>query len=324
MFTLHLTALASGFIILTYSADRFVSGASGLARLLGISPLVIGLVVVGFGTSAPEMLVSAVAAYNGSSGIAIGNAIGSNITNIGLVLGVSAILVPLTVHSEILRREFPILLSAMLVVCLLMMDMTLDRIDGAVMLTGLVVTVYWIVGLAIRSRKSDPLFTELVREIPGKMSMTRALLFIGIGLGGLLLGARFVVWAAVEIAQGLGISDLVIGLTVVAVGTSLPELFASVTSVLKNEHDIAIGNVMGSNIFNILGVVGISCVIRPATYGPSVLMRDYAVMTGFTIALFAISYGFRGEGVIKRDKGVILVTAFVIYLFAVYFQTDPL
>jgi cation:H+ antiporter len=311
-----------GLVLLVWGADRFVDGAAATARNFGISPLVVGLVIVGFGTSAPEMLVSAVAAWQGNTGISIGNAVGSNITNIALILGVAALVRPLQVHSAILRRELPVLLAAMLVALLLLLDGALDRVDGAVLMSGFAISVYWTISLALRGRNKvsepDALASEFEAELASPMSTGRALFWVFAGLVLLLVSSRLLVWGATELARAMGISDLVIGLTVVAIGTSLPELAASVSAALKNEHDIAIGNVIGSNTFNILAVMGLPGLIHPGVFDPALLHRDFPVMIGLTLALFAMAYGIRGEGRINRLEGVVLLLTFVGYQWLLF------
>lgn len=306
-------AVVAGFVVLVWSADRFVLGASSIARNLGVSPMIVGLTVVGFGTSAPEMFVSAVAALDGSSDIGIGNAIGSNIANIGLILGITALVTPLVVRSETLRREFPILLAITLIVMMLLYDQSLDRVDGVIFLGGLLVVLYWMISLGARSRITDPMPAEFAAEMPRAMRTSVAVGWFVVGLVGLLVSSRILVLGAVNIAEALGVSQLVIGLTIVAVGTSLPELAASVASALKNEHDIAIGNVLGSNMYNLLAVLAMPAIIAPGPLAPEVMSRDYLVMTGMTVALFALAYGFRGAGRLNRFEGAGLLMAFLVY-----------
>ena len=317
----ELLAIAGGFILLTWSADRFVVGASAMAYNLKVSPLIIGLTIVGLGTSAPEMLVSAFASWQGNSGLAVGNALGSNIINTGLILGITAMIIPLNVHSSILKRELPILLLVMVVALLLLMDGTLGRLDGALLLTGMAVMLIWMIRLGRTSQTSeDPMSAEFADEIPTTLSMGRAVFWLVVG-GLVLLGSsRLLVWGAVSIAQEMGVSDLVIGLTIVALGTSMPELAATVMSAIKNEHDIALGNVIGSNIFNLLVVLGLPGLINPATIDTEVLARDYPVMIGLTVALFVMAYGFRGPGRINRIEGTVLVLAFCAYQTLLYFN----
>ncbi len=312
-------AILGGFALLVWGADRFVVGASATARNLGVSPLIIGLTIVGFGTSAPEMLVSAIAAGAGNPNMGVGNALGSNITNIGLVLGITALVTPLSVHSETLRREFPILFVIMLVALLLLMDSNMGRFDGLVLLTGMGVMIYWMVSLGLRERKnSDPMESEYSDEIPAHMPMMMALIWLVVGMAILLGSSRLLVWGAVNVAQWFGISDLVIGLTIVAIGTSLPELAASVMSALKGEHDIAVGNVLGSNMFNLLAVLGMPGLIMPTDTPAELLQRDFPAMIGLTILLFALGYGFRGEGRITRFEGLLLLVGYIVYMGMLY------
>lgn len=312
-------AIITGFALLVWGADRFVHGAAATARNLGVSTLVIGLTIVGFGTSAPELLVSAMAALSHNPGLAVGNAIGSNITNVGLVIGVTAIISPLVVNSGTLRREFPLLFIVMLLSLALLLDHRLSRIDGVILLTGLVVLVVWMVRLGLSGTRPEPMTKEYDREIP-KVSLRIALLWTGFGLVVLLISSRILVYGAVNIAHMFGVSDLVIGLTIVAIGTSLPELAASVMSALKNEPDIALGNVIGSNMFNLLGVLGLPGAISPLTIEPEVLTRDYTFMIGLTIALFIFGYGFKKPGRINRLEGGVLLGIYAAYMVVLYFS----
>ena len=318
--TAFVAALIAGLALLAWSADRFVEGAAGLARALGVSTLIIGLTVVSFGTSAPEMLVSAVAAWQGNSGIALGNAIGSNITNMGLVLGTTALLVPLCVHSSTLNREFPLMLIVMLATMALLWNGVLGRIDGLLLLAGLVGLVAWTVHLARSSPPDDPLVVEYGEEIPKEMPVGKAWLLLTLGLLLLLFSSKLLVWGAVGIAQHFGISDLVIGLTIVAIGTSLPELAASVVAARKGEDDIAVGNIIGSNLFNLLGVLGIAGIIGPAVVEPAVLKRDFPLMLGLSVALYLMARGLRrnGAGTIERWAGLLLVSVYFTYQFVLF------
>ncbi len=315
----ELFAVVAGFALLVWGADRFVSGAAGTARNLGVSPLVIGLTIVGFGTSAPEMLVSAVAAWQGNAGLAIGNAIGSNITNIALILGTTALVAPLTVHSGAVKREFPVLVATTLIAYLLLSDGVLGLGDGLMLMLGLVVLLSWIVYLGLSSRELDPMAAEYEAEIPTDLSLGGSLLWLLVGIVILLLSSRLLVWGAVGIAQQLGVSDLIIGLTIVALGTSLPELAASLAGALKDEHDIAIGNVIGSNMFNLLAVLGIPGIIAPGPVEDAVLMRDFPIMAGLTVALLVMAYGFRTPGRINRLEGGLLLACYLGYQTLLYF-----
>lgn len=314
---LSFLAVILGFIVVMKAADWFVQGAGATARNLGVSTMVIGLTVVGLGTSAPEILISLIASLDGNSGLAVGNALGSNITNIALVLGVTALVVPLVVRSETLRREYPMMFLVMLVSLMLVADGVLGIIDGVSLIIGLVLMLWWLVMLGKR-RGYDPMEAEYASEIP-YMSTSRALFWLVIGLVLLLTSSRALVWGAVNIAHYYGVSDLIIGLTIVALGTSLPELAASVMGALRKEPDIAIGNVIGSNMFNLLVVLGIPGLLGPVQLDAEVLTRDFPYMIGLSVALFLMAYGFRGDGRINRIQGSLLLLAYIAYLALLYY-----
>ncbi|WP_455216739.1 calcium/sodium antiporter [Kaarinaea lacus] len=307
-------AVLGGFALLVWSAERFVMGASAVARNLGVTPLVIGMTIMGFGTSAPEMLVSIMAAANGNPAIGVGNALGSNIANIGLVIGATALIMPMAVSSGILRREYPVLLLITLLVGALLLDYELGRLDGAILSGGCILLVLWLIRVSKHPHNTDPLETEFEIEIPTGLSMVRATTWTLVGLVVLVVSSRILVWGAVNIAQDLGVSDLVIGLTIIAVGTSLPELAASVMSALKKEHDMAIGNIIGSNMFNLLAVMALPGLIRPSSLESVVFHRDYLVMVAFTFVLFIMAYGFRKPGRVNRYEGVVLLAGFAAYM----------
>lgn len=315
---LAICALVAGIAVLAWAADRFVFGAAATARNLGVSALMVGLTVVAVATSMPEMLISAIASWQGNAGLGIGNALGSNITNIGLILGVTAVIKPLQVHSTTLRRELPILLAITLIALVLMLDGYLRRLDGFLLLVVLGVVMYWVASLGLRTRASDPMRSEFDSSVPHDVSTARSFGWLVLGLLMLLLSSRMLVWGAVNIAQSIGISDLVIGLTIVAVGTSLPELAACVASALRNQHDIAIGTIIGSNMFNLLAVLGIVGIVRPGAFPTEVLTRDYPAMIAFTLALFAMAYGFRKPGQVNRLEGGVLLACFVGYQLYLY------
>jgi cation:H+ antiporter len=308
---LNILSILAGLSLLVWSADRFISGAAALADNLGVSPMLIGLTVVGFGTSAPEILVSVMAAVNGNPGLAIGNAIGSNIANIGLILGVTALVVPLAVRSSVLKREYPVLLGVTLITLVLMQDGDLNRFDGLALLAMLVVVMGWMVYTA-KMGETDPIADEFNAEIPHDVPTPKALWLLGSGLVLLLISSRVLVWGATQVALALGVSDVVIGLTVIAIGTSLPELAASISSVMKKEDDIAIGNVIGSNLYNLLAVLCIPGFVAPGSFSPFVVTRDLPVMLGLTLLLFLMVYGF-GKGRINRLEGLFLLLCFVSY-----------
>ncbi len=303
-----------GLVLLVWGADRFVHGAAAAARNLGIAPLLIGLTVVAFATSAPEILVSVVAAGRGEPGLAIGNAIGSNICNIGLVLGCTSIIRPIKLRSATLRREMPALLAVSLLTVSLFLDSYLSRIDGLVMLTGLVIVMMWLVRLGLRSEVNDPIKRDFEAEIPQHVTMKMAMVWFVLGLATLLGGAELLVDGAIDIAHTLGVSDIVIGITLVALGTSLPELAVSIISALKGEYGLAIGNIVGSNIFNLLAVIGVAATIAPAPLAPSVLSLHIFVLVAFTLVLFAMTYDYDGKSEISRIEGSALLVAYVAFI----------
>lgn len=312
---LYILAIVSGFALLVWSADRFVEGAASTAKHLGMPTLLIGILIVGFGTSAPEMVVSAIAAYEGNPSLALGNGLGSNIVNIALILGVTALVTPIAVHSKIVKKELPLLLFIVLASGYLLLDNQLTLIEGIILLGGFFSLIAWSVYSAIKG-KGDVLESELEDELEEHaMSLKAGIVWLIFGLVLLIGSSRLLVWGAVGIAHEFGVSDLIIGLTIVALGTSLPELAASVIAARKGEHDIAIGNVVGSNMFNILAVIGIATVISPMNQiSPEVLNRDWIVMVALTIALFVMAYGFKGkEGQISRAEGFILLMCYVAY-----------
>lgn len=303
-----------GFVLLVWSADRFVEGAAAAARHAGMPSLLIGMVIVGFGTSAPEMVVSAMAAIDGNPNLALGNALGSNIVNTGLILGVTAIIAPIMVQSKIVRKEIPLLLFIGLFLGYLLWDQTLSRFEAVTLLIGFFALIGWSIFSAIRS-KGDSLEGEMDQELSDHdMPLKNAIIWLFIGLLLLIVSSRVLVWGAVSIASNLGVSDLIIGLTIVALGTSLPELAASIIAARKGEHDIAIGNVVGSNMFNILAVIGIAGVISPiSNISPEVMNRDWLVMMVMSVILLVMAYGFRGTGRINRIEGAGLLMAYVAY-----------
>jgi len=313
-----LVQLLGGFILLVWGADRLVAGAAATARNFGVSPLIIGLTIVAFGTSAPELVVSAVAAYQGKPGLAVGNAIGSNIANIGLILGVTAVLYPLRVESQTLKREYPQLMLIMITCFIMAANLEFSKLEGNILLLGLGALVLWMVRLGMQKKPNDPLAQEYADEIPTDMPTKTALIWVGIGLLVLPLSSHFLVLGAISIARMLEVSETVIGLTIVALGTSLPELAASLTSALRKEDDLAIGNVIGSNMFNILGVLGIAASIQPVSFDRTILLQDMPVMFLFTVLLFFMAYGIRGPGRISRSSGALLLVLFLAYQVLVW------
>ena len=313
-------AITAGLALLVVGADRFVHGAAALARNLGIAPLLIGLTIVAFATSAPEILVAIFAASQGEPDLAIGNAIGSNITNIGLVLGLTAIIQPINLNSATLRREMPALLAVSLLTVSLFLDSYLSEVDGMVLLTGLFIVMVWLTRLGLRSAANDPIKADFEAEIPSDVRTWAAVVWLLFGLGMLLFGADLLVDGAVNIARALGIGEVVIGVTLVAIATSLPELAVTLVSALRGEFGLAIGNIVGSNIFNLLAVVGVASVIEPATLPPSVLTLHIFVMVAFTLVLFAMTYDYDGKGKISRFEGMSLLAAYIAYIAYVVAQ----
>jgi cation:H+ antiporter len=313
---IQLGIIILGFLFLVRGADVLVRGASGLALRLGVSSLLVGLTVVALGTSMPELVVNVLSAVRGSGDLAIGNVLGSNIANIALVLGASAIILPLRVQSTIIWREVPFALLAIFLVAVMAADRALDggpvdalsRIDGIVLLSMLSVFLYYLIGGA-RATRSEP---ELPSPPQGRFSWGRNIWDIVIGIVMLVVGGKFVVDNAVLIASALGVSQKLIGLTIVAIGTSLPELVTSIVAVRKGETDIGVGNVVGSNILNVILILGISATISPLAFSPSAFI-DLAVTLAFTVMLFVFMYiGTRHE--LDRWQGAGFVSGYLVYL----------
>ena len=309
---LALLAVLIGLAVLVWSADRFVGGAASVAHYFAMPPLLIGMVIVGFGTSAPEMLVSVLASLQNNPGIALGNAYGSNITNIALILGLTALISPIVVHSQILRKELPILAVVTAFAAWQLRDGILSRTDAFVLLGIFAALMIWAVRESL-GKKSDTLADDMEAALASSMPIKKAVFWLVTGLLLLIASSRALVWGAVEIARSFGVSDLLIGLTIVAVGTSLPELASSVVAARKNEHDIALGNIIGSNLFNTLAVVGMAGSISPMAVGFEVLHRDILVMGVLTLSLFVLGYAFRRPGRINRAEGALLLAAYIGY-----------
>lgn len=316
-------AVIVGLALLAWSSDRFVDGASGIAESLGISPLVIGLTIVAFSTSAPEMLVSAVSAWQGNNGIAIGNAVGSNIANMTLVLGVAALLMPIKVGPQTLHRETPLLLIGMLFALLILTwDDVLSRLDGILLMAAMVFVICLTIYMARKQKRDEIKSSAASKAVSTEQAISGQIVWwLVSGLIVLLLSAKLLVWGAVGIADSLGVSDLVIGLTVVAVGTSLPELAASITAIKKGEHDMAVGNIIGSSLFNILAVLGIVGVVGPNPFDHAVIVRDYPIMIGLVIMFYLFTRRIPKDSsfVIQRWLGGSLLLLFFIYQGVILF-----
>ncbi|MBU0943328.1 MAG: calcium/sodium antiporter [Proteobacteria bacterium] len=307
-------AVICGLLVMVWSADLFVEGSAVTARYFGMPPLLIGMVIVGFGTSAPEMVVSTLAATQGNLGLALGNAYGSNITNIGLILGLTALISPMAVHSQVLRKELPILIAVTGLAAFQISDGELTQLDAWILLGVFGTLVSWTIIQGLRQRV-DAFGAEIVEELETHaMPLGKALLRLVLGLALLIVSSRLLVWGAVDIARFFGLSDLIIGLTIVAVGTSLPELASSLMAIRKGEHDIALGNIIGSNLFNTLAVVGVAGAIHPMTVALEVFSRDILVMSVLTIFLFIFCYGFRGPGRINRFEALLLLASYIGYI----------
>ncbi len=312
---LPIIALLTGFAFLIWSADAFTENGAKIATIFKVSPLIIGLLIFGFGTSVPEMLVSGLAAINGNTGISIGNAIGSNIFNIALVLGVSAMIAPIEVKSSILKKEWVFLMLVTLVAGFLLWDKHLDMIDGLVLASLLVIFLTYTFKTAKNNNTHE--FDEAVETVE-KNQISKTWVMLIVGLLVLIGSAKLIVWGGVQIAQSFGVSDLVIGLSVIALGTSLPELAVSVASVLKKQYEMVVGNVIGSNLFNTIAVLAIPGLIHPSDVENEVITRDYPVMLLLTILLFVVSYKFHKKHIINRFEGVILVSVFGIYMWQLF------
>lgn len=318
--TIALIQVAAGIVLLIWAADRLVTGASALARNLGVSTLIVGLTIVGFGTSAPEMIVSAIASLQGNPSLAIGNALGSNIANIGLILGLTAMIYPLRVESATIKREVPVLAVIMVLTLILMLNLYFSRFDGVILLAGFGLLVGAMILLGIRSGGRDPVAVALTGEVPEKLPMRSAILWTIVGLVLLPLSAQVLVKGAVTLAMVVGVSDAVIGLTVVALGTSLPELAAAAASAYRREDDLVIGNILGSNMFNLLGVLGLAAVIQPMAIEPALLHRDMLAMFAISVLLLLLAWRRIGHGRINRPAAALLFASYLGYQALVVWQ----
>ena len=301
-------SLLIGFTLLVWSADAFTDNGAKIARIFNISPLIIGLLIFGFGTSAPEMLVSGLAAYDGHPELSIGNAFGSNIFNIGLVLAVAAIIHPVIVEKNVLKKEWLFLFLSTLMIGFLLMDGFLSFVDGSILLILLLLFLYYVFN---ESKKDNNLENEVSEDINKDQSKGKTWLLLIISLVILVSSARLVVWGGTNLALAFGVSDLIIGLTVVALGTSLPELAVAISSALKKQHQMIIGNIIGSNLFNSLGVLAIPGLILPFQIPSEVMSRDYIYMLIFTLLILIFSLKLR----INRFGGLILLTILASYLY---------
>ena len=311
---LSIAMLIIGMIGLIWSADKFVYGAAAIARNFGLPPLIIGLTIVAMGSSAPEIMVAVSASLEGNANTAIGNALGSNITNIALVLGITALIKPLMVSSSLLNRELPLLLFISAFAGYMLLDQQLTIIEGSILLSLFFIVIGGLCWLTLKDKKSqDPFLKEAQDDVPEGVSNKSAVLWLVVGMILLPLSSTILVDGATDIARYFGISELVIGLTFIAIGTSLPELAACIASIKNNEHDLALGNIIGSNIFNILAVLAMPALIAPGTFDPNAAGRDLYIMLGLTLALFFMCWQFRGKRTISRIEGGLLLSCFIVY-----------
>jgi len=317
----YISAILIGFVLLIWSSDRFVDGAADLATYYGVSPMIVGMIIIGFGTSAPEMLVSAVAALKGSPGIGIGNALGSNITNISLVLGITAILYVIPVNSRIVNRELPLLLACSTIAMVTLAFGVFGIIDGIILFLSLVIVLSWMVKTAKIEKQPEALLSNIEDKLPKQTHKKAALFWTFTGLLLLLISSNLLVWGASHIAQSLGVSDLVIGLTIVAIGTSLPEVSATLVSARRGETDLAIGNIIGSNFFNTLGVLAIPALFAPQVPDPSAIYRDMPIVIMLTLVLLAFAHSFHHKKTINRWKGFVLLSIFIGYQLLLFYHS---
>jgi cation:H+ antiporter len=305
-------------VVLSWGADRFVFGASVLAKNIGVSPMIIGLTIVAMGSSAPEIMIAATASFNGNINTAVGNALGSNITNIALVLGLTALLKPLSIASSTLKKEMPVLLLVSLLAVYFLSDHLLLKVEGIILITLFFAVIGGLTWVSFNMEKGDPLQPETENEIPSGVSTSIAVMWLIVGMILLPASAYFMVDSAEVIARYFGLSELVIGLTIIAIGTSLPELAACIAGVLKNEDDLALGNIIGSNIFNLLAVLAMPGLIAPGVIDENAATRDSYVMLGLTILLIVFSFNLKGSRCINRTEGICLITCFCVYQYLLF------
>lgn len=312
---LAIIQLLAGFVLLYFGGDWLVNGGVALARRFRISPLVIGMTIVAFGTSAPELLVSMTSSIKGSAGIAMGNVIGSNIANIGMILGLTAMLCPIPTENRKVSANGLVMILASLLALVLSLNNGLSRIEGLILFAGII--LFTVISIRLGRTKQDA--TQPDSEPQGKeMSVLVALLLVALSCAMLAFGADFMVDGATSIAQALGVSDKVIGLTIVALGTSLPELAASVAAALKKEMDISIGNIIGSNIFNLMCVLGVSASIRPIPFDYMQYRMDFVIMMAFSAGLIILIQPWKAQGRLGRISGIIMFAAYAIYAWSLF------
>ena len=312
---LAIVAVILGLAVLVWSADKFVDGAVGIAEFCGMSTLLIGMVIVGFGTSAPELTVSAISASQGNPALALGNAYGSNIANIALILGATALISPILMQRSVIRGDLPILIAVSLLSIALVWDGSVVRWNGVLLLVVFALVMAYSIWRELKKARVEA-SNSVEEESAGKQtSLGKSIFWLVLGLALLVASSRALVWGAVEIARTLGVSDLLIGLTIVAIGTSLPELASSIAAARKGENDIALGNIIGSNLFNTLAVVGLAATISPMDeIEKAVTYRDMPLMTALTVALIVLGFRRKGDGRLNRIAGAILLAVYIGYL----------
>ena len=307
--------LVAGFVLLYFGGDWLVNGGVALARRFRISPLVIGMTIVAFGTSAPELLVSMTSSIKGSAGIAMGNVIGSNIANIGLILGLTAMLCPIPTQNRKVSANGLVMILASLLALVFSLNNGLSRIEGLILFAGII--LFTVISIRLGRTKKDA--TQPDAEPQGKeMSVLVALLLVALSCAMLAFGADFMVDGATSIAQAIGVSDKVIGLTIVALGTSLPELAASIAAAIKKEMDISIGNIIGSNIFNLMCVLGVSASIRPIPFDYMQYRMDFIIMMVFSAGLIILIQPWKTQGRLGRISGLIMFAAYTFYAWSLF------
>lgn len=311
---LAIVAVIVGLAVLVWSADKFVDGAVGVAEFCGMSTLLIGMVIVGFGTSAPELTVSVISAAQGNPELALGNAYGSNIANIALILGATALISPILMQRSVLRGDLPILIAVSILSIVLVWDGSVVRWNGVLLLVVFALVMVYSIWRELRKAHAEA--TESVEEESAeKASLGKSIMWLVLGLALLVASSRALVWGAVEIARTLGVSDLLIGLTIVAIGTSLPELASSIAAARKGENDLALGNIIGSNLFNTLAVVGLAAIVSPMdAIEKAVTYRDMPLMIALTVALIVLGFRRKGDGRLNRIAGAILLAVYIGYL----------
>ncbi|MBA6293328.1 calcium/sodium antiporter [Colwellia sp. MB3u-70] len=323
---IQILILLLSLITLVWSADKFVFGASALARNLGISPMIIGLTIVAMGSSAPEMMIAVTASLQGNVDTAVGNAIGSNITNIALVLGLTALFHPLSVSSTTIKREIPLILVVTAIATYMLANSNFSFNEGLILIIGFVLYIATLLVVTLRRAKQNPIDDKMVleaeQEVPDGVSTKQSVIWLVVGMILLPLSASFLVDSSIFIAKAFGISDLVIGLTVIAIGTSLPELAASIMSIIKKEDDLALGNIIGSNIFNILAVLSLAGLIAPGDIDHSAAVRDAPFMLATTFLLFILCFSRGGKFRITRAKGLLLLAVFIGYQVLLFSQIN--